>query len=37
MSREGNPCALLVEIQIDRANMENIIEISQKLKNRITL
>ena len=34
MWRKGNPCALLVRMQIGAATMENIMEDSQKIKNR---
>ena len=34
MWRKGNPCALLVGMQIGAATIENSIKVSQKIKNR---
>ena len=36
MWRKGNPCALLVEMQIGIATMENSIEVPQKIYNGTT-
>ena len=33
MCRKGNPCALLVGMQIDAATVENSMEFHQKMKN----
>ena len=35
--RKGNSCALLVEMYTGAATMENIMEVSQKIKNRTAL
>ena len=37
MWRKGNPCALLVGMEIGAATMENITEGPQKIKNRTTM
>ena len=37
MSRNGNPLALLVGMQIGAATLENSMEVPQKVKNRTTL
>ena len=34
--RKGNPPALLLEMKVDAAAMENSMEVPQKTKNRIT-
>ena len=34
MWRKGNPCVLLVGMQIGATTIENSIEVSQKIKNR---
>lgn len=36
MQRKGNPGALLMEMQIGRANIENSMEVCQKIKNTTT-
>ena len=37
MWRKGNPCILLMGMEIDVATMENSMEVSQKIKNRTTI
>ena len=37
MWRKGNPCALLVEMYIGTATMENSMEVPQKIKNTNTI
>ena len=37
MQRKGNPSALLVGMQTDRATLANSVEVPQKMKNRTTL
>ena len=37
MWEKGNPCALLVGMQIGAVTMENSMEVPQKLKNKITI
>ena len=37
MWRKGNPCALLVRMQISTATMENSMETPQKIKNKTTV
>ena len=37
MWRKGNPCALLVGMEIDTGTMENSMEVLVKTKNRTTI
>ena len=37
MWKKINPCALLVGMEIDTANVKNSMEIPQKIKNRTTI
>ena len=37
MWREGNPCALLLDVNIGIATTESSVEFPQKMKNRTTI